>query len=998
MANPIKSSDLYQNTGELEVLLGQLVAVEDQYKQLIKTTQADAVKLNVELKKLNVTQKDHKDSIQATASEAEKLRKAQKKYEESLSDVQTEIVKVREATKQNNREKRLEVKLANSAAGSYDALSAQYSLNKIRLNAMTKAQRETTKEGQDLVKTTAEIYEEMKRLQEETGKHTLNVGNYKDATKDLLSELNIMPGALNAASNGTKAFSNALKVITRNPIVGLITGLVAVLGALFKGFSRSEKGAQLFAKAAGFVNGLLATLTQVSVQVVENFTAIWGDGITTGFQRVGDSIKQNLIDRLQGVVVWGKSVGQVFSSLVKGDLEGAKNAFIDVNRALLQIATGNTIEEQEEIAESFRKTREEVESNIQAFMDLETAKRSVAKQNRELAKSIEGLRTEYELQLQIQEDDTLGFQVRQEAAEKAREANIRFSKQEIALARNSLNIINEELALRRRAGEDVTALEEQQLAAYQAFAQAERDYTLTLADGEEKRRRLRQDTAERDLDILIDGFDNQKAINERRLQDESLTFDRRREILQQTVDEGQRSFDAQIGTLQGFTDQAIDANGLLAESDAITLNARIRSLGLSEILEGRLLEVIRDRRTAILDLSDAEAELAAKEQAAAERRRAELLRRADEEQKLEMEAFDQQQALAQAEFELIDRTETEKTRFRLEAERNRLQKILELNAAFQGDLTDTELATYRALIQGLNNELDALGADGGESRSLFDLLGIDLGDNGRQLLTSSLDFAKEQLTEFANFRAQIAQQNVDQANTAVDAAQNELDAQIRLAEQGFSSRVDTAQKELELARQNQQKALAEQRRAQRQQQLIQAAEQATNLVTASTKIWSQFGFPGALIPLTILWGSFAASKIRAFQLTKKENRLGGFEKLGTAGMGRNKEDINLGMTNDGRVRTASKDESLAIFTAEATRKYSALPQIVEAINRGTFERMFARTSSAENPALVVSPNVNTSTMEGHLSTMAQNSKRQIYTDGKGRRIEIRGNVKNIYLN
>ncbi len=41
--------------------------------------------------------------------------------------------------------------------------------------------------------------------------------------------------------------------------------------------------------------------------------------------------------------------------------------------------------------------------------------------------------------------------------------------------------------------------------------------------------------------------------------------------------------------------------------------------------------------------------------------------------------FDQQQALAQSEFDLLRNSEARKTQFRLQAEKERLQKVLELN-------------------------------------------------------------------------------------------------------------------------------------------------------------------------------------------------------------------------------------------------------------------------------------------------------------------------------
>lgn len=60
-------------------------------------------------------------------------------------------------------------------------------MNKIYLNNKTKAEREDTEEGRKLVAQTKEIYEEMKRLQEATGKFQLNVGNYTEASDAIIA-------------------------------------------------------------------------------------------------------------------------------------------------------------------------------------------------------------------------------------------------------------------------------------------------------------------------------------------------------------------------------------------------------------------------------------------------------------------------------------------------------------------------------------------------------------------------------------------------------------------------------------------------------------------------------------------------------------------------------------------------------------------------------------------------------------------------------------------
>ena len=107
----------------------------------------------------------------------------------SQSENAKQIAALKAQQSQQNNINKLTVAMNKAANGSYDQLSAQYSLNKIRLNAMSKEEREATEAGRALVEESRNIYEEMKRIQAETGKTTLNVGNYEAATMTLREEI-----------------------------------------------------------------------------------------------------------------------------------------------------------------------------------------------------------------------------------------------------------------------------------------------------------------------------------------------------------------------------------------------------------------------------------------------------------------------------------------------------------------------------------------------------------------------------------------------------------------------------------------------------------------------------------------------------------------------------------------------------------------------------------------------------------------------------------------
>jgi hypothetical protein len=82
-----------------------------------------------------------------------------------------------------------DIKAATALEGSYDKLSSQYNINKQLLNDMSLAQRASTDEGKKLEQETFNIYQEMIRLQEATGKHVLSVGDYTKVIQPLIDGL-----------------------------------------------------------------------------------------------------------------------------------------------------------------------------------------------------------------------------------------------------------------------------------------------------------------------------------------------------------------------------------------------------------------------------------------------------------------------------------------------------------------------------------------------------------------------------------------------------------------------------------------------------------------------------------------------------------------------------------------------------------------------------------------------------------------------------------------
>lgn len=597
-------ADLAQLTGKLNQLkteqekLGKGSKKDD--TERAKRTKVQVESLEDLLKKLEALRKQE-GTRGKQAQVINKILKAgyedQEELLEQLTDdlanIKNEQRKVTQAVKDQQRE----YEKLDAATGSYRELNATLVQLRRQYKELGATQREAEL-GQDLLAQIAALDSELKELDAGMGQYQRNVGNY-------LSVWEGMPGVLGDAGQGIQGVNAAFKTLAANPIIAVLAVLVAGLTALFKLFQQTESGATLFAKASGALQGVMSGLVGIVDRLASFLGRLFKDPLG-GLQDFGKALVQNIINRFTGLIKLVQATGQSLGNLVKGDFKALKESAQEAGEAITQIGTGLTPSDVARIKQGLNDLTQGVVQTTQAFAALAEQQRQVERANVELTRSAELLTTEEEKLNAIADDATRSFQEREQAAEAARVATERRAQVEIQLAQNTLGLLNQELALRRRNGEDTLELEKERAGALQGVLQAERDLLLSQLDNEKVRRELTQDRLERDLDILIDGLDNQKTINERLIANDKLTLEERQALQNETERLAQESFDKQIETIQQFTGETVDANALLSESNATLLNERIRELGLSEIIEGRLLEVIRDRRTAIQDLKESQ--------------------------------------------------------------------------------------------------------------------------------------------------------------------------------------------------------------------------------------------------------------------------------------------------------------------------------------------------------------------------------------------------------
>lgn len=381
----------------------------------------------------------------------------------------------------------------------------------------------------------------------------------------------------------------------------------------------------------------------------------------------------------------------------------------------------------------------------------------------------------------------------------------------------------------------------------------------------------------------------------------------------------------------------------------------------------------------------------------------------------QMTSFDEQQALDEAIFNEVKRSETEITRFKLEQEKARWQEQIRLAETGGLDWSQAQIDAAKATVKGIDRELSELDdfikniGKKGLGGTLLEKLGFD--DDQIDALKDAVNIVIEQLQSIMDAEVELAEQAVEAAEARVEAAQKAYDAEVEARNNGYANNVATAKKELEQEKKNQQEKQKMLQAAQKRQEAMNTVTQASSLVTASANLWSSFssipivGPALALAAIATMWTSFAVAKIKAKQVTASQSDEygeGGLEFL-EGGSHASGNDIDLGVENKKKRRMkAEGGEALAIINKQRTRKYrKILPDVIDSFNKGTFEDKYLNAfgnSDRLNISLNSNNNMDLSKIEDDVRSIRKQNETRYYTMPDGTVIMQHRNVKRIIKN
>lgn len=384
-----------------------------------------------------------------------------------------------------------------------------------------------------------------------------------------------------------------------------------------------------------------------------------------------------------------------------------------------------------------------------------------------------------------------------------------------------------------------------------------------------------------------------------------------------------------------------------------------------------------------------------------------------------LQNFQQQQALAKSEFDLAVHTADEIKDYELTQEIALWKEKIRLAKSGALDWSQAQIDEAHNVVKKLEDDQKKLRKKGlslagrigkyGVTGFLLSYIGFD--DDGIKAWNAACSQVISNLQEIAQAEVDVAQAAVDAAEKRVEAAQSAYDAEVEGRNNGYANQVATKKKELQQEKKNMQEKQKLLEQAQKRQEAINTVTQASSLITASANIWSAMsGVPIigpalALAAIATMWTSFAVAKVKAKQATAAANQEygeGGLEFL-EGGSHASGNDIDLHQKNsEGKNMRAEGGEAMAIINKRNTRKYKrVLPDIVDSLNKGTFENKFSqafnKADSLQAQMITVETTTDLSNIERGVEAIKKQNSERVYPLGDGRTLIIKGNVRR-YIN
>ena len=540
------------------------------------------------------------------------------------------------ATKQLNKEKsnltntiQLETKVSKEQATSYNSLSAQYSLMKKQINAMTVAERENTEAGRKLVAESKKIRDQMNSMQQATGNSSLNVGKYSEAlqgasgilgmyggqlgrtinmltslntqVKGIAASLKAQEAATAATTAATGGASKAMKIFKIALISTGIGAIVVALGTLVGGFLSTQRGADAVSSALrplqAIMQRVVGFIQDTAIKSFERFK----NAITNpkdAFISLGKAIKDNIINRFKALQVFSGAITKIFD----GDFKGAAKDFAD---GAIQVVTGVT-DATDKLMTASKNTGDFIKESIEQGKQLDAMQKQIERADIERTRRAAELNRIAKENTKIAQDQTKSSEERLAAAQRA--LNAEQTKVALEVKYHNLRVKQKKLenSLNDTSREDDLELAKIQAERDSAAASSARlstQYQNTLNTIKKQAITLTKQEQKEVEKLATDNLKLAKTIRDNKLQIQADSIGKSMDMLMNQYEDEYSQLEKSLVTQQEI-DEAKGASKEQLTQKNILINERLLQLDEKLATDSRQLIIENDKKTNDLRLKE----------------------------------------------------------------------------------------------------------------------------------------------------------------------------------------------------------------------------------------------------------------------------------------------------------------------------------------------------------------------------------------------------------
>jgi hypothetical protein len=308
-----------------------------------------------------------------------------------------------------------------------------------------------------------------------------DTGEVTKSLDEIVSGLESVDNKIEETAQGTKKVEAGLKATGKAGSIGFkaiggaiaATGiglLVQIVATLIKKFTENKKVAEALEVVFAGIGAVINQLFEVVEPLGDVLMNAFKNPMET-IKNIGTAIKENLINRFQGLLEFLPAVGKAIGLALKGKFsEAGKVAADAAGKMVLGVenVTDKIAAAGEAIGEFATDFVASAKKSISASNDLVKAQQRLRDQQRDLNVEYAQARAEIEQLKQKRDDERLSIEERVEAAQRASDLDQEFADKREAIANREVELVQEEIEMQGETVERLDRLAAARIAAAEA--------------------------------------------------------------------------------------------------------------------------------------------------------------------------------------------------------------------------------------------------------------------------------------------------------------------------------------------------------------------------------------------------------------------------------------------------------------------------------------------------------------------------------------------------